>query len=517
MNPDSPEQEFDSATNDLVSPPESPLADGGAYVVPDLVESPNEPSTRPNLSFSGWFAWLFVLLFTTVIVSLVAFQQFTSADQVGGDLEPKELMPIQLQGKMIVAQKQLSAMQQGAAASSLPPSMDSGPYEQRLCYTVLLNELDGAADALEHLEQTDEAVADAELELTEDQTNLRAALLNLLEQYDAGDLDSSQIPQADQDLIKSKLQWLGKLALLPEDTPLEDQRSELESEAMGMMTFGVVGFLSAGFFAFIGFLLAVVLAILFFTKKLTFNFSNAATNLNIYIETFAIWMGLFFGSSFLLSYFQIRSDGTLMIIQPMIFFGSLAALVWPIVRGVSFSQMRKDIGWTAGNPFKEASTSFVFYPATVIFLIPGIILVSIIMAIMTGLQQGHEFARQSVPSHPIQEYLADGNATMMFFVFFTACVCAPIVEETMFRGVLYRHLRDLSGRWSRWISVLFSAVFNGLIFASIHPQGLVGIPLLTTLAIGFSLAREWRDSLICPMVMHAIHNTLVTCVVLLIL
>jgi membrane protease YdiL (CAAX protease family) len=150
-------------------------------------------------------------------------------------------------------------------------------------------------------------------------------------------------------------------------------------------------------------------------------------------------------------------------------------------------------------------------------LIPGVVVVSIVVAIFSSFRESHEFARQAMPSHPIQEYLANGNGMMIFLVFLTACVAAPVVEETMFRGVLYRHLRDLTIGWRRWISVIFAALLNGVIFASIHPQGIVAVPLLTTLAIGFSLAREWRGSLVCSMVMHGIHNALVTCVVLLIL
>ena len=99
---------------------------------------------------------------------------------------------------------------------------------------------------------------------------------------------------------------------------------------------------------------------------------------------------------------------------------------------------------------------------------------------------------------------------MMLFVVLTACVAAPIVEETMFRGVLYRHLRDLTGGWQRWISIGFACLLNALIFASIHPQGALGIPMLMTLAIGFSLVREWRDSLFGPILMHGLNNLVVT-------
>jgi len=106
---------------------------------------------------------------------------------------------------------------------------------------------------------------------------------------------------------------------------------------------------------------------------------------------------------------------------------------------------------------------------------------------------------------------------MISMVFVSACIAAPVVEETMFRGVLYRHLRDWSQSWARWVSIAFSAILNGFVFAAIHPQGIMAIPLLMTLAMCFSLVREWRNSLLTPMLMHAIHNTLVTCISLTIL
>ncbi|MFT7633245.1 MAG: membrane protease YdiL (CAAX protease family), partial [Mariniblastus sp.] len=157
------------------------------------------------------------------------------------------------------------------------------------------------------------------------------------------------------------------------------------------------------------------------------------------------------------------------------------------------------------------------YLATLPFLIPGIALVSILTSVVAGFHEPQEFGRPIVPGHPVQDYIQAGGLPMILLIFLTACVAAPIVEETMFRGVLYRHLRDWSSGWRRSTSVMLSAIINGLIFASIHPQGIYGIPVLATLAIGFSLAREWRNSLIGSMTMHAIHNTAITCVSLLIL
>jgi membrane protease YdiL (CAAX protease family) len=179
--------------------------------------------------------------------------------------------------------------------------------------------------------------------------------------------------------------------------------------------------------------------------------------------------------------------------------------------------VRADIGWTSESSIKEAASAFPTYLATLPFLVPGLVLLSVLMSLITGLHESSEFARPAIPGHPVQDYITNGGIPLILLVFLTACVAAPIVEETMFRGVLYRHLRDATAGWKRFASVVFSALVNGLIFASIHPQGIYGVPVLATLAVGFSLTREWRGSLIAPMVMHFIHNFAITCVSLLIL
>ena len=86
----------------------------------------------------------------------------------------------------------------------------------------------------------------------------------------------------------------------------------------------------------------------------------------------------------------------------------------------------------------------------------------------------------------------------------------------MFRGVLYRHLREAFGRWGWLVSVILSMLTSSLLFAIIHPQGPLGVPVLTAVALVLALLREWRASLIAPIVTHMIVNGVTTTFVLLI-
>jgi membrane protease YdiL (CAAX protease family) len=119
------------------------------------------------------------------------------------------------------------------------------------------------------------------------------------------------------------------------------------------------------------------------------------------------------------------------------------------------------------------------------------------------------------PTHPIIDALGDPVAVLGAFM--VAIVLAPIVEETAFRGLLYRQLRSLSAFGRGALSVTISAVVTGLLFAAIHPQGLLAIPALMSIAIAVALAREWRGSLIAPMIMHGMNNALAVTALLIII
>jgi membrane protease YdiL (CAAX protease family) len=119
------------------------------------------------------------------------------------------------------------------------------------------------------------------------------------------------------------------------------------------------------------------------------------------------------------------------------------------------------------------------------------------------------------PSHPVMEDLLTGNWLRIVQVIVIAAIVAPIVEETMFRGVLYRHLREATARWGVTASVVVSGLVVSFVFAVIHPQGWIAVPALMALAFGFTLLREWRGTLIPSMVAHGINNGMLTVVLIL--
>ncbi len=150
------------------------------------------------------------------------------------------------------------------------------------------------------------------------------------------------------------------------------------------------------------------------------------------------------------------------------------------------------------------------YLATLPLLAIGLVLTLMLMLLQSAAAgEPPTFAPSGGPDHPVIVYMSGSDLWPKLQVLFLAAVAAPIVEETMFRGVLYRHLRDATNRFGLVLSVLLSASINGFVFAAIHPQGFVAVPALMSLALGMSLVREWRGTLIPSMMIHAVHNGLV--------
>ncbi|MFO0926344.1 MAG: CPBP family intramembrane glutamic endopeptidase [Gemmataceae bacterium] len=121
----------------------------------------------------------------------------------------------------------------------------------------------------------------------------------------------------------------------------------------------------------------------------------------------------------------------------------------------------------------------------------------------------------ATPTHPIVGVALTADWRVWLQVFVVAAIVAPVVEETFFRGALYRHLRDATAGLPRWQSVTVAVAASGFVFAVIHPQGWLGVPVLMALAAAFALARDWRGSVVAPILAHAINNGATTFLLLL--
>lgn len=465
----------------------------------------------PEKTWSFYLSWCVIIFITLgIFLMTVLSPLFDEPESVANQ---SQMMQINMAGKMLVGQGELLPNQPASANQQLD-DLNTGSLEQRYGVVFLQNEVIDLDEAEQTLSEIDELVEKQNYQPTENQTRLRKIVGDLLDQYKRENWDSNRIAEEDRDFLVSQLGWVGRLGMTPAESPNVATRQEVIGDATNTM----VVMISMCFVGFVGIFLGLAGIVMFIVLvargKLRSHFELQVNRMHLYLETFAIWMAVFVAAQFMVALigasFEIQNPLVGTGITLFVFFGSLGVLIWPVLRGLTFAQVREDIGWTLGNPFKEIGAGIVSYCSMIPALGIAFVVVSILMAFTTQTDPD-SLAPTGGAIHPIQDQIATGDIWIWVGVFLTACIAAPIVEETMFRGVFYRYLRDASSRRAVWASVLIASLVNGLIFASIHPQGIVGLPLLTTLAVGMSLARQWRGSLIASMTMHAMNNGLVTC------
>ena len=414
--------------------------------------------------------------------------------------------------------------------------LDHGSWEQRLRFVVLAGELAGPEEAVSKARTLRDKLM---REGNDRQKELAKLLLALYRDYAGGDYHASSLSEDNRAFLQAQLPWFGELALHPplevvnrpglpavggaallvlEDAQFERAGREKVLEP-ALTAFGAIIGAVGGicFLSFAGFVGLLIFLILLARRQVTGGLACGSDHGGIYAETFALYLLVFGGLSFLVHVLPLEI--------PILVKASLAAPLslvvvgWPVLRGVPWSQVRQDIGWTPGrSPALEPAMGLACYLLSLPIVLLGVVLTFILMAFRNQLAPGLEAAlAQHQPIHPIVEFIVNGSAADRVLVFIDACILAPIVEETMFRGVLYRHLRELSYTWPWLGSVIFSGTVVSFMFAAIHPQGLVAVPVLMALAYGFTIAREWRGSLIPCMVGHALNNGLVLSVVMLLM
>lgn len=407
----------------------------------------------------------------------------------------------ELMGKLAVAMQALRAYGPvGSDAQILSQAAqlrsESAPPTHRLGYAVLLGEVSGwdaGAEFARELER--ETSSDA----------VRALASRVAGAMETRAADPAAVPSADECAeLEASLGYFGRVLC-----------GSGEDEAWRAL----FGF--AGVIVWYGVAVVLGLAALLWILILLFGASRASrlrpteNSLDAVLlgETFVVWLALFYllnlGGGFLVHAVaqQLGMDesaGTTVGLgfTVVAFFLSLAALGYPILRGMTPAELMRLCGLSRGAGYlREVLAGVVCYFSAVPLLMGGFVVFFILNLL------SEQFTGESAsPSHPAADLIGGASGIQLVLLFVVASIAAPIVEEITFRGVLYGHMRSVVTPRIRWLSILASAVVSSLIFAAVHPQGLLFTPVLGGLATGFALNRELRDSLIAPIVAHAISN-----------
>jgi membrane protease YdiL (CAAX protease family) len=471
-----------------------------------VVLTPRFPPPAPPLPAWGSVpaprSW--PLVAWAVILALVVFNVVRFIRAPTGDNRSVQRVMGLIEGRVLVGAANLPGAPRGKLGKQFAGLLDKGPFEERLRLVPVCGELSGPAEASRRL-----------YHLAEDWANspggppspASAELLRLLRKLYAGlEDDPKAVPldEAERQQLRARLGWLGDLALAPpggDDAEARERALAPAYRALAALLAQVALTLGG---AVLGLGLLIVLLVLAVKGRLGGGLGPSGRG-GLYAETFALYMLLFQGLGFAASYLpmgrtRLFAAGAIMLL-------SLAALAWPRLRGVPWRAVLHDVGlFRERRPLRTIACGLAGYLMALPFLVAALLFVR-------GLQRYQKYL--GPPVHSILGLALRADFWTWALIVVLACVLAPVVEEIMFRGALYRHLRESTRPMPTWLSIAASAGLSGLVFAAVHPQGLLGVPVLMSLAIGFALIREWRRSLVPSMLAHALNNALATTLLLL--
>ncbi len=98
--------------------------------------------------------------------------------------------------------------------------------------------------------------------------------------------------------------------------------------------------------------------------------------------------------------------------------------------------------------------------------------------------------------------LADAGWSGLVFAIVSACLVAPVAEEILYRGVLFRSLANRTG-------ILAAAALSAVIFSAVHFYDLHGFLSVAIFGFAAALLYAATGSLMPAILLHVIHNVLI--------
>jgi len=403
--------------------------------------------------------WLMLVAVTAGLVLVHAFPRAT------GDIEPSNAK------LLLVARYALGAKAMGAAGASevvdLLEALDVQARSaiDRFRVITVRGELQGAEAAHRRIDvMLGEERLDGEVERD---------LLLLRRIYDGEEAGTE-----DRERLLERHGWFARLALSHGRADDPGRRS-LEAGALRTV-FGIAGLMLLGFLALVAGLVLLILAIIRRREILTsYVAPRPAAYDTVWLETVVILLAAVLASVFLSGHGGLSvAFYVLLMLVPF----------WPRVRGISRREWCEGLGLHRGRGvWREIGAGLLGYLTGFPIFVVGILLTALLMWLTGG-----------SAAHPAVDQ-ASGGPVGIIGLLLAATIWAPWVEETVFRGALYRYMRSRT-------TTFLSAATVGFFFAVVHPQGYVAIPALMSLGAVLAYIRHWRGSIIASMAAHAAHN-----------
>lgn len=304
--------------------------------------------------------------------------------------------------------------------------------------------------------------------------------------------------------LKTRYGELGAFALTHGEA--ESRRNDIIGGPWPLLLFGlgVAALVGFGFLAGLG--LLVWGMVWFAGRRRAMAMPVPEPGGSVMLEVYALFVGLFavlaIGSAVAEAHAGEAAMAFVGLFQLGAQWALLLLVLWPLLRGMPVSLWRQALGLHRGRGVgRELGWGLLAYLAFIPVYFAGVAFTVLVMALWNlfrtrVLGVGGE---PEPPSNPIVDLVGSGDPFVLVLVFLLATVWAPLAEELVFRGALFRHLRARM----HWVA---AGLVTALLFAYLHSYGPLMVAPLVVLGFAFAFMREWRGSIIAPMFAHFLHN-----------
>jgi membrane protease YdiL (CAAX protease family) len=191
-----------------------------------------------------------------------------------------------------------------------------------------------------------------------------------------------------------------------------------------------------------------------------------------------------------------KPDSTIQVAQTAVFTAVEATLAAFFIITAKFAFVRglKGFGLRLRTVGKD-----IFWAAVNLTAVYPVILLALWLTIQTGQWiSGPEFGLEK---HPTLEELVKASMMVKCFIVFSTLIVVPVFEELLFRGLIQSTLTAHLGR--PWQAIAITS----LMFAALHPS-VTHFAGLLVLSICLGYAYEKSGSLLRPMLIHVLFNTI---------
>lgn len=458
-----------------------------------ITEPPNSPVPTVVL-------WVLCVLSFVAVVASNQFAEKAKPESTTAEVLPPDMTnELTLQTKLGVKLGSLAGQQAMYATSVHAVLAKSTSNADHLRGAVALAEFAGPEAGMKQLE----AFMARELKPGEEVLEADGRLLKQL-------LGDPPVAPSESEMVglRERHGFFADLAVSRGKPSTDPVRAELESGGIQIILVA----LGAGGAALLGFFGAVAGVVVMVTQVTKKNFRFAFVRASgggstLFLEAFLLFLGgfamLHIGFPLVLSAAGVLTPNAappawLPAVTLLLQWSLLLTIFWPLARGVSWAQWKQATGWHTGKGLgREIGAALAGYAA----MLPFLVLVMALLAFYMMWKHGQD-PNAAPPSNPVVEMVAGTGWAELLLMFGLMTVWAPVVEETFFRGMLYRQLRGRMG-------VLAATVISALWFGLMHGySGFLLLPVIT-IGAGFALIREWRGSLLPTVIAHAIHNFMI--------